>query len=90
VDTVFRAFHDSRRRSRWMTGAKPTVRGATPGKSLRMTWPDGTSVIVGFTPKGEAKSQVAIQHEKLPDEATATRMKAYWAERLEALAETLG
>lgn len=89
VDTVFRAFHDPRRRSRWMTGAKPTVRSATPGKSMRMAWPDGTSVIVGFTAKGEAKSQVAIQHEKLPDQATATRMKAYWSERLEALAETL-
>ena len=89
VDTVFRAFHDPRRRRRWMTGAKPTVRSATPGKSMRMAWPDGTFVIVGFTAKGEAKSQVAIQHEKLPDQAAATRMKAYWSERLEALSETL-
>ena len=54
-----------------------------------MAWPDGTSVIVGFTAKGEAKSQVAIQHEKLPDQATATRMKAYWAKRLDALADAL-
>ena len=90
VGEVFRSFHDPRRRSRWMTGAKPTVRSATPGKSMRMTWPDGTTVIVGFTAKGAAKSQVAIQHEKLPDQATAAGMKAYWAERLEALAETLG
>jgi hypothetical protein len=89
VDTIFRAFHDPRRRRRWMTGAKPTVRSATPGKSMRMAWPDGTSVIVGFTAKGEAKSQVAIQHEKLPDQATALRMKAYWAERLDALADAL-
>ena len=70
VDTVFRAFHDARRRSRWMTEAKPTVRSATPGKSMRLSWPDGTSVIVLFTAKGAAKSQVAIQHEKLPDQAT--------------------
>ena len=89
IDQIFRAFHDPRRRSRWMTGGKPTVRSATPGKSMRMTWPDGTSVIVGFTAKGSAKGQVAIQHEKLPDQATAARMKAYWAERLEALAEVL-
>lgn len=90
VDEIFRSFHDPRRRSRWMTGAKPTVRSATPGKSMRMAWPDGTTVIVGFTAKGAAKSQVAIQHEKLPDQATAARMKAYWAERLGALAEVLG
>jgi hypothetical protein len=90
VDTIFRAFHDPRRRSRWMTGAKPTVRSATPGKSMRMAWPDGTTVIVLFTAKGAAKSQVAIQHEKIPDKATAVQMKAYWAERLDALGEMVG
>ena len=57
---------------------------------MRMSWPDGTSVVVGFTAKGTTKSQVAIQHEKLPDQATAAKMKAYWAERLEALGEVLG
>ena len=72
-----------------MTEAKPTVHSATPGKSMRLSWPDGTSVIVGFTAKGAAKSQVAIQHEKLPDQATVARMKAYWGERLEALAKAL-
>ena len=90
VDMIFRAFHDPRRRSRWMTGAKPTVRSATPGKSMRIAWPDGTTVIVLFTAKGAAKSQVAIQHEKIPDKATAVQMKAYWAERLDALGEMVG
>jgi hypothetical protein len=90
VEAIFRAFHDPRRRSRWMTGAKPTVRSATPAKSMRLTWGDGTSVVVGFTAKGAAKSQVAIQHERLPDQAAATRMKTYWAERLDALGEMLG
>ena len=85
LEAIFRAFHDSRRRSRWMTGADPTVRGATPGKSMRLTWPDGSSVIILFAAKGATKSQVAIQHEKLPDQAAAVQMKAYWAERLEAL-----
>jgi hypothetical protein len=89
VATLFRAFHDARRRSRWLTEVKPTVRSATPGKSMRMSWPDGTSVVVLFTTKGPVKSQVAIQHEKLPDQAAATGMKAYWGERLEALGEML-
>ena len=90
VATLFRAFHDARRRARWLGEVKPTVRTATAGKSMRMSWPDGTSVVVGFTAKGTTKSQVAIQHEKLPDQATAAKMKAYWAERLEALGEVLG
>jgi hypothetical protein len=89
VATLFRAFHDPRRRSRWLTDVKPEVRTATPGKSMRMTWPDGTSVVVGFTSKGDAKSQVAIQHEKLPDQATLVKMKAYWGERLDKLQEVL-
>jgi hypothetical protein len=89
VERLFRAFHDPRQRSRWLTGAKPTVRTATPGKSMRMGWPDGTTVVVGFTGKGDAKCQVAIQHEKLADQAAATRAKAYWSERLDALGEML-
>ena len=89
VATLFRAFHDARRRVRWLVEVKPTVRTATAGKSMRMSWPDGSLVVVGFTAKGPAKSQVAIQHEKLPDQATADRMKAYWTERLEALASRL-
>lgn len=30
-----------------------------------MTWPDQTSVVVGFEAKGPSKSLVAIQHGKL-------------------------
>jgi uncharacterized protein YndB with AHSA1/START domain len=89
VDRLFRAFHDSRARKRWLTGSTPTVRSATPAKSLRLAWPDGTTVVVGFAGKGPAKSQVAIQHEKLPDRAAVDRLKTYWSERLDALADVL-
>jgi hypothetical protein len=65
--------------------AKFTVRSATKNKSLRITWPDGTSVVVGFMSKGRSKSQVAIEHSRLASKAEAERMKAYWAEWLEAL-----
>ncbi len=86
---LYRAFHDARTRARWLPGVELTVRTATRGKSMRITWPDRTSVVVGFTPKGAAKSQVAVQHEKLPDRAAATRVKQYWAERLGALEDVL-
>ncbi len=64
---------------------KLTVRTATPDKSMRITWPDGTSVEVYFVGKGPAKSQVAVQHGKLTDKESAERIKAYWSERLGAL-----
>jgi hypothetical protein len=39
--------------------------------------------------KGRSKTQVTIQHTKLPDRNAANRMKAFWAENLEVLAAKL-
>jgi uncharacterized protein YndB with AHSA1/START domain len=86
---LYRAFRDPRVRARWLPGVSLTVRTATAGKSMRITWPDRTSVEVGFTGRGAGKSQVALQHGKLPARAAATRMKQYWGERLGALKDLL-
>lgn len=85
IAELFRAWADGRRRKRWLPEAGLTVRKATEGRSLRISWPDGTSVELWFTPKGEAKSAVQVQHRKLGSREDALRRKAYWAERLEAL-----
>ena len=86
---LYRAFHDARTRAQWLPGVDLTVRTATRGKSMRITWPDRTSVAVGFSGRGQGKSQVAVQHEKLADRAAQVRMKQYWAERLDALRQVL-
>jgi len=86
VERLYKAFRDARLRARWLPDVKLTVRRATPGKSMRITWDDATSVEVGFYPKGDAKSQVAIQHTKLASKADADKMKAFWGERLDAMA----
>ena len=86
---VYRAFVDTRTRRRWLTDVDPSMRTASPRKYVRMQWPDQTSVVVGFTKMPSGKTQVAVQHAKLPDKATATRWKTYWGERLGALAELL-
>jgi hypothetical protein len=83
---LYRTFADKRTRSRWLPAVNLTVRTATPNKSMRITWSDGTSVELGFMSKGDAKAQVQIQHRRL-DKAGATRMKEYWAERLAVLEE---
>jgi uncharacterized protein YndB with AHSA1/START domain len=90
VSKLYEAFATPRARKRWLSGVELTVRKGTPDRSLRITWGDGTPVQLSFTAKGDAKSQVAIQHGKLADKASAARMKAFWAERLDALAEILG
>jgi hypothetical protein len=86
---LYHAFHDSRTRRMWLPGVDLTVRTATRDKSVRITWPDRTSVEVGFLSKGPAKSLVAIQHGKLPDKAAAVQVKKYWAERLTTLEQIL-
>jgi hypothetical protein len=89
VERLFAAFADGRTRRRWLP-VKITVRSATPVKRMRIAWPDGTSVQIGFTAKSEMKSMVAIQHEKLPDTETATAMKQAWSGYFDRLGELLG
>jgi len=86
---LYRAFSSRAVRARWIGGAAPVVRTSRVAKSMRMTWPDGTDVQVVFTAKGPAKSQVAIQHGRLPGKSAAERVRAEWGARLDALAASL-
>jgi hypothetical protein len=88
IARLFRAFQDPRTRKRWLPGVRLEVRTSTPEKSMRITWPDGTSLQAYFIAKGE-KSQVALQHTKLASAGDAQSMKRFWAERLAALGEVL-
>jgi len=86
---LYAAFSNARTRAKWMPEVKLTVRGATVNKSLRLRWEDGSPVDVGFMAKGASKSQVAIDHRKLASKADADRIRAFWTERLTALAAML-
>lgn len=88
VARLYKAFADARLRHKWLD-VEATVRSSSAPKRVRLAWPDGTSVQVGFTSKGEAKSMVAIQHEKLPDRAAADAMKKMWGGYFDRLAEML-
>ena len=83
---LYRAFSQKRIRQQWLPGVDVAVRSSTRDKYMRLNWPDGTSVQLGFASKGRGKSQVAVQHCRLPDQASAARMKSFWGDRLEALA----
>ena len=89
VDELYRAFSDEGTRDRWMPGVEMTIRKQTQDKSMRITWADETSVEIYFWAKGEAKSQVQIQHRKLASKAAAEAVKEFWAERLAALTKIL-
>ena len=90
VERLYDAFVDEGLRERWLPGADLRERTATKPKSARFDWGDGTTrVVVGFEPKGEAKSVVALEHARLSDAEEAERMKAYWRERVATLKEVL-
>lgn len=89
IGKLYRAFSVKKERERWLPEVGIAVRTSARDKSIRWTWPDGTSVHTHFTAKSPEKSQVAVQHTKLPSQEDASRMKAYWSERLNALAELL-
>jgi len=89
VNTLFDAWADDAVRRRWLDAAKAVVRTARAEKSMRLQWPDGTLVVVGFTAKGPSKSAVALTHTKLRDRAASDKVKAYWTERLDALGSLL-
>jgi uncharacterized protein YndB with AHSA1/START domain len=85
---VFAAWEDEAVRSRWLQTSGLVVRKATPGKSVRATWTDGTSTLeVSFRGRGNGKSQVVVDHRRLADGAEVTRMKAFWSAALQRLKE---
>ena len=90
VGTVFKSFKQPKLRSGWLPDQKVVIRTSVPNKSLRLTWHDGSSVEVYLVAKGRSRAQVAIQHTKLPSREVAERTKAFWSERLDALAARLG
>jgi hypothetical protein len=89
VSRLYRAFAHQPTRDRWLPGITLRVRTKVRDKSMRITWPDGTSVHAYFVAKGPRKSQLAIQHVNLPDRKGVAARKEYWGERMEALADLL-
>lgn len=86
---AFKAWNNKNARDRWL-GENITIRKATPGKSMRITWSDKkTKVDVNFYEKGKNKCQVSVQHTRLSSATQAEKMKKYWAAALISLAEFL-
>jgi len=87
---LFKSVANEKARSAWLAEDGLVVRKATANKSMRVTWHDGkTSLEINFYPKGDDKSQIVVQHSKLPDAKSSAKMKAYWAKALDRLREAL-
>ena len=89
VGVLFDAWANDTIRRQWLDGVEAKVRRANRPKSVRLQWPDGPIIVVGFTAKGSEKSTAAVTHPKLPDRAAMEKAKKYWAGRLDALSSLL-
>ena len=90
LSKLYAAWHDAKLRERWLDDGPLVVRKATRNKSMRITWCDKkTGVEADFYAKGDAKSQVTVQHSKLPDAKRGEQMKSYWGKTLDRLKESL-
>jgi hypothetical protein len=57
---------------------------------MRVTWNDKKTVLaINFAAKGDDKSQVVVQHSKLPNARSAAKMKKYWGEALDRMKSLL-
>jgi uncharacterized protein YndB with AHSA1/START domain len=88
--SLYKAVANEKSRNRWLSEDGLEVRKATANKSLRLIWKDGkTSLEISFYPKGDGKSQVVVQHGKLPNAKAGIKMKTFWGKALDQLRETL-
>lgn len=85
LEEVWRAWEDDALRERWLPGGGLSLRTATKPKSARYDWHEGGRLAVYFDDAGKSKTRLQVQHERLPDRATAKRAQADWRARLTAL-----
>jgi len=85
VERLYAAVVDPAERDRWLPGTVMRERTSRPCRSARFDWGDGSRVSVTFEAKGETRSALALEHERLPDTEIATSTKAFWQERLTVL-----
>ena len=90
-DRVYEAVLDEGQRERWLGRAMRLRktnenRTASAYATVRFDWEDPDQrVVIWLTDKGD-RTAVSLAHQRMPDKATAEAMKAFWRERLTALA----
>ncbi len=90
VGRLYEAFVDASLRERWLPGVVLRERTSQAGRSVRFDWDDGASRLnVTVSALGADKSQVAVEHDHLPDARAAAQRRAYWRERLTDLKSLL-
>jgi hypothetical protein len=90
VRIIYDACFTDEKRRRWLQESPLKITASTRNKSIRAQWANGQSRLsIDFYSKGENRSQVVVQHMKLPSLKAAEDMQTFWKEKLDALEETV-
>ena len=90
VKVIYEAWFTYEKRRRWLQESPLKITASTRNKSTRAQWANGKSRLsIDFYSKGENRSQVVVQHMKLPSLKAAEDMQTFWKEKLNTLEETL-
>lgn len=85
VEVLYTAWLDVSLRKKWLN-EKITITKSTENKSVRVLWSDdSTRLSIDLYTKGDGRSQMVVQHLKIPNSEIAAQMKEFWAERLNTL-----
>jgi hypothetical protein len=83
VEDLYRAWL-GRAPAKWLH-SKFKVQRANEYNSLRLDWPDHTTVEIYFWAKGERRSQVNVMHRQLASASEVAQKKSFWATALDKL-----
>jgi len=90
LSTLYGATADDKLRKKWFPDAAFNPSSQTKEKYFRGPWgADGARLEIGFYAKGEGKSQIAIQVNKLPRKSDVERERATWKKALGKLGTML-
>lgn len=84
IAELYRSFVDDGIRGEWLD-RDVEITKSTDNKSARVAWGDGTRLSVDFYPKGDAKSQIVVQHLKIANAENAGELKDFWTAALDKL-----
>ena len=87
--SVYKKVANEKSRSLWLSEDAVTIKKSTQQVNAHglERWQD--ELQISFLEKADGKSQVVVQHGKLPDPKAAAKMKSYWGKALNRLQKLL-
>ncbi len=86
VSKIYYAVSNLIIRKNWLKDSDFKITTANKNKAIRGKWIDGkTNIEFQFYKKDKNKTQLTVQHSKLPSAKEAEKMKKYWSKNLSNL-----